>query len=492
MTTRKEIIEFGDFQTPGSLALEVCECIAKADINPRYIIEPTCGQGEFLVAASKVFLNSKLKGYEINPQYCLQAEQKCQVTTIKSENLEIHQADFFKKKWIDELPPDDERLLVLGNPPWVTNSVLASLDSENAPVKANFQAKSGMDAMTGSANFDISEWMLLQILDWFKKRSGAIAMLVKSAVARKVLMHAQEKKLLVSKAWIAKIDAKLHFNVSVDACLLFISVDQSIAPKEFSYKVFPNLELKAGQEVGLFQGMWVSDPQSLSQSSHLLRVSKCHEDSKWRSGIKHDAAAVCELTRQGEALLNGLQQEVHIESDYLYPMLKGSEVARGAIWSGRQLLVTQKSVGQNTELISILAPKTWAYLMRHAEIFDRRASSIYKNNPRFSIFGVGSYSFKPWRVAICSLYKKLGFIMVGPIDGKPVMFDDTVYYLAFDTEIQARVVLEQLRYPSIQNLLNAMIFWDDKRPIKTSILNRIDLHVDVEDGISKQIGLELA
>lgn len=104
----------------------------------------------------------------------------------------------------------------------------------------------------------------------------------------------------------------------------------------------------------------------------------------------------------------------------------------------------------------------------------RGGSTIYAKNPRFSIFGVGDYAFRPWRIAICGLYKKLRFRLVGPMDSKPVMFDDTVYYVSFDCEEDARRALEKLTSASALSLLSSLVFWDEKRPIKTGILNVLD------------------
>ena len=58
------------------------------------------------------------------------------------------------------------------------------------------------------------------------------------------------------------------------------------------------------------------------------------------------------------------------------------------------VLITQKSVGEDTSIIQDKAPKTWQYLLEHEEYLKNRKSSIYKNKPPYSIFGVGSYSFK--------------------------------------------------------------------------------------------------
>ena len=54
------------------------------------------------------------------------------------------------------------------------------------------------------------------------------------------------------------------------------------------------------------------------------------------------------------------------------------------------------------------------------------------------------------------------------------MFDDTVYYLSFDTEQEAQAVLALFNSESATRLLSSLIFWDDKRPIKTSVLNVVD------------------
>ena len=181
-----------------------------------------------------------------------------------------------------------------------------------------------------------------------------------------------------------------------------------------------------------------------------------------------------EFTDSDQGLVNGLGETVLIEPDYLYPLLKGSDIGSGKEWRSKWVLVTQQAVGQSTDLIRSRAPATWKYLEDHAAQLDQRASVIYAKNPRFSIFGVGEYAFRPWRVAICGLYKNLKFRLIGPMSGKPVMFDDTVYYLSFNSEDHARVALRSLSSEPAVSLLNSLIFWDEKRPVKTALLNVLD------------------
>ena len=159
---------------------------------------------------------------------------------------------------------------------------------------------------------------------------------------------------------------------------------------------------------------------------------------------------------------------------YVYPMLKSSAVARRDAGTGsRFMLVTQTSVRDETDNIRERAPQTWAYLQSHADLLNRRASSIYRKRPPFSVFGVGSYSFAPWKVAISGFYKKLAFLAVGPCKGKPVVFDDTSYFLACQTTDEAEYLASLLNSSTARSFYGAFVFWDSKRPITVELLRRL-------------------
>jgi hypothetical protein len=132
-------------------------------------------------------------------------------------------------------------------------------------------------------------------------------------------------------------------------------------------------------------------------------------------------------------------------------------------------------VGQDTSHIRATSPLTWSYLSSNAGSFSKRKSSIYRGKPLFSIFGVGEYTFKPWKIAISGLYKNLFFQLVGPISGKPVVFDDTVSFLSYESFDQAKFVHELLMSEEAQVFYESQIFWDEKRPVTTDILKRLSL-----------------
>lgn len=466
---KKRRIEFGDFQTPDALAEQVCRHLYDFGLRPNVIVEPTCGVGAFVLAAAHTFKDAtEVWGYEVNQSYLDTLRDRISSKPWQSR-VRLEHADFFLTDWKEKTKTLDGRLLIIGNFPWVTNATQGAIGGTNLPEKSNFLGFNGFDAISGKANFDISEWMLLDVLRWLSPRGGDVAMLVKTAVARKVLAHAERQREPVTEAQIVEIDAKKHFGASVDACLLVIRLDPNATPS-YDYTVFSTLEDREGRKVGHRQGLTVSDLDTFETCSFLVGQSP----QKWRSGVKHDSSGVMEFTRCEDGYENGLGEIVQLEDAYLFPLMKGSDIGSNKVWRSKFVLVTQRTVGADTSQIKDLAPKTWAYLEAHAEQLDARGSSIYAKNPRFSIFGVGDYAFRPWRIAICGLYKALRFRLVAPIEGRPVMFDDTVYYLSFDTEDQARKTLTALESKQASGLLSSLIFWDEKRPIKTSILNVLD------------------
>jgi hypothetical protein len=467
---RQAKIEYGDFQTPLELANLVCQKLEGLGVSPEIVIEPTCGVGAFVEAAAYQFPRAKkIIGVEVNHSY-LDELQKKKSAFPNSNRILLKYGDFFNFEWKELLKGVDGSILILGNFPWVTNSQQGMIGGENLPKKVNFQNHNGFDAMTGKSNFDISEWMLIQAGNWMKNRKGYLAMLCKTAVARKFLsyLHTNNESLLHSAIY--GIDAKKHFNASVQACLLFCEFDG--VSRNYDYAVYENLQANSYQRVGHRNGLTIRDLDTFEKSSHLFGTS----EMKWRSGIKHDCSEVMELREQDGFLINGLGEKVEIESTFVYPLLKGSDVANNRIQStNRFVIVTQKLVGEPTNTIKHIAPKTWKYLEKHAGLLDNRKSRIYHDNPRFSIFGVGSYTFSPYKIAICGLYKTLDFRLVGELNDKPAVFDDTVYFLSFDLEEQARKILYILLSQNVQDFFSSMIFWDDKRPIKTNILNRLNL-----------------
>lgn len=176
---------FGDFQTPNALASKVVAVVSALIGNPDLIVEPTAGYGNFLSASLERWGDKKTyEGYELNREYVAACQAK-----LDSNAVNIYEKNFFTENWEHLLSrPAMGSVLVIGNPPWVTNSALGQLGIKNLPVKSNSERLRGMDARTGKSNFDIAEWMIMRLIDALPT-TGALAMLCKTATARKVLKH---------------------------------------------------------------------------------------------------------------------------------------------------------------------------------------------------------------------------------------------------------------------------------------------------------------
>lgn len=438
------------------------------------ILEPTCGIGNFIngIANSPVLTrNGQIQGIEIQPMHYQRAVE----IQKRHRNLDINliNANIFDLNLgTDLLWQNQGRLLVIGNPPWITNSELGSLASENLPEKRNLKGLRGLDALTGESNFDLAEYIWLKIIQELAEEQPTIALLCKTATARNIIQYAARAKLPISDAQIRKIDARLWFDVAVDACLFIIQIGSHFNLE--SIPVFPDLTgTQPEQTLGLFDGLLVNAPEIYGQ----IAAIEGSFPLTWRQGIKHDAADVMELSRHSDgSLWNKMGDPVDVEGAYVYPLLKSSDLSNGRTTrANRAVIVPQQLIGQDTTGLQFSAPLLWDYLKRHEAIFRRRKSSIYVGKPPFSIFGIGPYAFAPFKVAVSGLYKLPRFAAVGTLDGRPVIFDDTCYFVSCESAPQCAALAALLNSPACQRFLAATTFIDAKRPITKKLLQRIHL-----------------
>jgi len=457
----------GDWQTPPRLARAVLEKVVDPRRPPRTILETTCGEGAFLVAAAEIAPRARLLGWDIDARYVRRARR-----ALAGAIATIATADFFDVAWENELAGLEEPILVTGNPPWVTSAQLGALRATNAPLQRSVSGLRGLDAVTGKSNFDVSEWMILRLLEALRGRDATLAVLCKAAVARKVIASAGRRGLDLAPGGLWRIDAQTHFDAAVDA-VLFVAHAVAAAGTAVRWPVHAAFEApRPVATLGVIDGVLVADARAFARTRALAGVCS----PEWRSGVKHDCARVMELTRTGTgAWTNGLGESVDVEPEVIHPLLKSSDIANGRSVPERAVIVPQHALGEDTDRLKRDAPRAFRYLTRHRAQLEARQSSIYAGQPPFAIFGVGPYSFAPWKVAISGLYKRSVFTLVGPHQGRPVVLDDTCYFLAFDDARAAKRAAEALDSELAREFLSARIFWDNKRPITKSVLQSLDL-----------------
>jgi len=268
----------------------------------------------------------------------------------------------------------------------------------------------------------------------------------------------------------------------VDACLFCIDV--GLENRCYEAKVYPDLDaVEPSSVMGVVRGKLVSNIGISENMASLDGVCLLI----WRQGVKHDAASVVELTYNSSGQLVNKQGEiVDVEQEHIYPLLKSSDLGgKEKERSKRAVIVTQHHIGEETSYIRNNAPKLWEYLVRHQDSFEKRKSSIYEGQPPFSMFGVGDYSFAPYKVAISGMYKTLKFSVIGPVNARPVMFDDTCYFIPCASAKQASFILSLLNDQLCHDFLQSIVFWDAKRPVTKKLLQRVNLEA-LLDQVDKQ------
>lgn len=467
--------EFGDYQTPQAFVKKVCRYLRDIEkITPKFIFEPTFGLGSFIIEALNEFEESltHIFGVEINTEYynhtvnlMKNSQNGYLLNQASLYNEDIFTFDFDK---IKERINKQDKLLVVGNPPWVTNSYLTSLGSDNLPTKENFKGLKGLDAITGMGNFDIAEYIFLQMLNEFKNYNCTIAMLCKNIVAKNIVYDLGKYDFGLSGIKMLNFDASQVFGVSCEASLLILDIGEGKKKTCDVYNIeSPNT---IDRVFGWVNNNFISDIKNYSTGSYIDGLSPF----EWRQGVKHDSAKVMELSVVDDALFNGFNKKIEVEEGLVYPLLKSSDLKNHIINKTRkQVIITQRKIKEPTDHIETEYPKTWAYLNFYKDILDSRKSSIYKNSPPFSIFGIGEYSFKPYKVAVSGFYKEPIFALVH--GEKAIMLDDTCYFLGFDDFSFALITMLLLNHPDVQGFIKSIAFLDSKRPYTKRILMRIDL-----------------
>ena len=214
MTSKKE---YGDYQTPVDFA-EKCVKYLKENFHflPEVIIEPACGTGNFLASAGKFYENIPKIGIEINDEYCKAVKKNI-------PEAQIYNASIFDFKFETDI---NKKILIIGNPPWITNSELGKISSENLPQKENIKKQKRFEAVLGSSNFDISETIILNLLETFKENKAILAMLCKRSTAINIFKELYRRKYKCRKIRMVNFNSRKVFGISTAACLFIVDATE--------------------------------------------------------------------------------------------------------------------------------------------------------------------------------------------------------------------------------------------------------------------------
>jgi hypothetical protein len=456
----------GDFQTPEELARLVWSTLESAQYD--LIIEPTFGTGAFLRTCPPE-VSATVLGWEIHREYYESTKQLLRKDPACS-SFRLFHSDVFTARPSDINSQSTSRVLVIGNPPWVTNSEQSSLGGQNTGTKRNLKELSGLDALTGKANFDISEAIILHLVELLADvRLAQFAFLGKFTVLRNLMRFLRVKRNVGCFAF-HRINASRYFGASVDAGLIKFQVGTSVNPSS-NCVVLDGISGSFEREIGFVDSGLVYDLKAYRET--LFHERSCHPAYLWRQGVKHDLSAVFELTEIDGTLRNQLGDPVDVEREVLHRLYKSSDIFNGR--EPRYLIpIYQRDLKDDLDDLPQRYPRLYAYLQQHREKFMARKSSIYRNKNPFALFGIGGYTYAPYKIAIGGLYSEPNFRLLSK-GTYPAIIDDTSYALTSNEADEAEYLLAVLNLESSRKFLKSISYSGDKRRFSKEVLGRLNI-----------------
>ena len=467
MKRSESVVGLGDFQTPEHLARQVLAFVRSRGVTPGRILEPTCGSGAFVSAAYATWASVReVIGIEINPAYDRELAELAKLhPSFRYEYLDAQTMDDSDLQWSSREP-----LLICGNLPWVTTDALSRLVHDyQLKIRDNPKKLKGLAALTGSGSFDISERLALRFVQLAVRQEKAdIALLLKESVARRILLDAKD---LFTDAAVVRIDSHEWFGVNVHSCLLYIHFEQGVVSANRRVEYYAGLSSESAQR-------WTLDGGIVRKTSRDKTRTSTASGATWRHGIKHDAASVFELDAgRTPDMRSELEHQAGLELDspYVFPLVTARDlhVSMRLVPVRRHMLVPQRKLGDRSIERDPKALREREYLRCADERLKRRRSSIYKNKPPYAIFGVGNYTFAPFKAAVAGLYLRPHFRFLGPIDNKPIVLGDTSYFVPCERAVDAAIIVALGNEVTIMTDVQEMAF-AGKRPITKRLLDSLD------------------
>lgn len=337
---------------------------------------------------------------------------------------------------------------VAGNPPWVNwESLPADYRQETAPLwgKHDLFPHKGYDAILGKSKDDISVLLTYVALDNYLKDNGKLGFVITQSVFKTAGGGQGFRRFQLGDGTpigVLAVDDMVEI-MPFEGASNRTSVVTLQRGRKTRYPVSYNLWRKAVSGQRVPEDATLKEAQALCAVRQFVArpVDKDDLTSSWITGKRRALLAVEKVlgrsdyvTRAGTCtwlngvywvetvdarpdglvvisnLTEGAKREIEsvqaaLEPDLLYPLLRGRDVGRWQATPQAHILVTHEP-GMGLKAISedemaVRLPKTYAYLKRFEEPLRERSGYkryFRKDDPIYSIFNVGDYTFAPYKV----------------------------------------------------------------------------------------------
>ena len=403
--------------------------------------------------------------------------------------------------------------LVVGNPPWVRWSKLPNLYRERIKSTCLKYDIFSSTPFHGGNELDISAMITYTVADKWLKKDGTLAFLITQSVFQAPSSEGFRRFRINSQynlipQFVEDLKQLRPFPSAANKTALIIAKKQAhskiVYPVPYTlWKPLPGTSTqipvsyskdqvlqqvqKIEMEANPVGGM--GSPWSVLPSGHFSRIKKIAGESHWvqgRKGITVDLngayfVKALDVSDNGYILIEnrpeagktdiGPKQQFWVESDMLYPLLKGaSDFSSCYINIEHELLtfvpnkgITKQYYDESDARLLADLPKTLEYFVTFKKLLEQR--STYKGRmpsaPFYAVYNIGEYTFAPWKViwaeqknfcaAVCSSR------MLDSVGSKTLIPDHKVFFAAFDEPEPAQYLCGLLNTAIVKEFIESHV-----------------------------------
>jgi SAM-dependent methyltransferase len=480
----------GEYYTPDWLAEKLLAETLREDLGDasKRVLDPACGSGTFLVLlikhirrrafAANVAPAQSLKrilrnvvGFDVNP-LAVQAARANYLLALgellqsSREPLEVPVYEIDSVLGETDLPKFD---YIVGNPPWVNWEDLPErYRRETLPLWERYglfpKRQTAMQTILGAAKYDLSMLMTYVAADRYLCPHGRLGFLISQAIFKTSAAGQGFRRFRLpdgTPLGVCRVEdlVKLKpFDSAANrtAILVIEKGRETQYPVEYRHHVPGRTHRWSAQPVSADPtSPWIAArPAALAALTRILGASDYRAREGANTGganavfwVKAEARSSNRLTFRNVtegARTPVPRRRVTIETDLVYPLLRGRNVSRWRALTEQSIVITHRP-GMKLRAIPEIEmksafPKAFSYLKGFESLLRQRPA--YKRYfqataPFYSLFNIGEYTFAPWKVVWREQAIPFRAAVVGPAGGRVAVPDHKLMMVAVESEDEA-------------------------------------------------------
>lgn len=420
-----------------------------------------------------------------------------EIETFYNKLVELHKSDK-NRIWVKIIQNSFAPLLysnfdyVIGNPPWIKWDFLSEEYKEKLRLLYqdvyNLFSYKGIKARMGYSHDDLSILFTYIAMDKYLKNKGTLGFVLKQTLFKSIAGKEFRKFQITKKNEIIPIKIMIvhdilelkPFGSGAEASVAVLKKNEKteypvpyikwtkkskenvpkLASLNYVKKITERTEFKAYPDPfsGDMTDVWVLIPKD----SKLPKINRTKNYYLPRHGVVNDLNSVFMLkinSKKESGLLSitnlsdfGKKKvkkiTTEIEPNLIYSLIKPDNIKKWKVDGYYYILLPCKKDSENNESdLRVNYPNTYSYLNRFKKELLSRKSKWFKgeDKPFYSLFGIGEYTFKPFKVVWCCMSYKPNFSVVSKVTDKfigikPLIPDNTIGNISFDSEKEAHFV----------------------------------------------------